>query len=148
MQLAGSGSLIAATALTQAMAKSPSLNRLLCQFAYVYALQVSHTALSNGQLNIGARLARWLLMVHDRIVGDEINLTHEFLAYMLGVRRAGVTEVIQQLETRGLILKRRSSIVIVDRPKLVEAALGSYGKPEAEYDRLFNNAGVHHAVLL
>jgi DNA-binding MarR family transcriptional regulator len=148
MQLAGSGLLIPADALRAAMDASPTLTRHFCRFAYVYALQISHTALTNGQFNIVARLSRWLLMVNDRVDGNEINITHEFLAYMLGVRRAGVTEVIHQLEARGLISKQRSSITIVDREKLIETALGSYGRPEAEYERLFKPTQEVNALLL
>jgi DNA-binding transcriptional regulator YhcF (GntR family) len=75
-------------------------------------------------------------MAHDRVDGDELPLVHEFLALMLGVRRAGVTIAIRSLERRGLIQTERGLITIVDRKGLEEIANASYGVPEAEYRRL------------
>ena len=82
------------------------------------------------------RLARWLLMCHDRLDGDELPLTHEFIAVMLAVRRPGVTEALQMLETEQAIRAERRNIVVLDRRKLEETAGDSYGVPEAEYERL------------
>jgi Crp-like helix-turn-helix protein len=75
-------------------------------------------------------------MAHDRGNGDRIELTHEFLALMLGLRRAGVTEALQALEDRKLISNSRGKITIRNRKGLEKAAKGSYGLPEAEYARL------------
>ena len=91
-----------------------------------------------GRLRSGDCLARWLLMAHDRLDGDELPLIHDFLALMLGVRRAGVTVAIHELEMQGLIEGKRGRIAIIDREGLEEAAAGLYGTPEAEYERLMS----------
>jgi Mn-dependent DtxR family transcriptional regulator len=77
-----------------------------------------------------------MLMAHDRVVGDEISLTHEFIAVMLGTRRPGVTEAVQALSKKGLIRTDRALIIIADREGLLKRAGKLYGVPEAEYDRL------------
>jgi CRP-like cAMP-binding protein len=102
------------------------------------AIQMANTALANSKVKVDARLARWLLMAHDRVDGDQVELTHEFLALMLGVRRAGVTLAIQRLEERKLIRAARGRLTIRNRRGLEEAANGSYGVPEAEYARLMD----------
>jgi hypothetical protein len=78
---------------------------------------------------------------HDRLDGDEIPLTHEFLAFMLGVRRPGVTDALQLLEGKGLIRTSRGRVQIADRAGLVACAGISYGIPEAEYQRLIGDLG-------
>ena len=83
-----------------------------------------------------ARLARWILMAHDRLDGDSLPLTHEFLSLMLGVRRAGVTEALHALATEKLIRSARSEIVVLNRKGLERRAGDSYGVPEAELRRL------------
>jgi CRP-like cAMP-binding protein len=84
-------------------------------------IQTAHTALCNGTCKIEERLARWLLMAHDRLDGDEIPLTHEALSLMLGVRRAGVTLALNLLEQKGVIRLSRGSVEIVDRHGLESA---------------------------
>jgi len=75
-------------------------------------------------------------MAHDRVDGDDLPLTHEFLALMLGVRRAGVTESIGNLEGERMIRARRGRITVIDRGSLETKAAGFYGIPEAEFHRL------------
>ena len=99
-------------------------------------IQTAHTVLAQGRAKLEERLARWLLMSHDRAEGDELPLTHEFLALMLGVRRAGVTMATHLLEGRGVIRATRGQLMVVDRKGLEEIAGGTYGVPEAEYRRL------------
>lgn len=131
IQVEGSGARIAADDLRQAMRKSVSLSRILLNFVNAFLIQTSHTALSNGTANIEQRLARWLLMAQDRLGGKEVPLTHEFLSLMLGVRRAGVTGALNQLDRKGVIRLSRGRIEIVDRDGLINSANGSYGIPEA-----------------
>src|SRR5215470_10180115 len=109
------------------MEKCPRLRACLMRYAYVFAVQAGHTALDNAQGKIEERLARWLLMAHDRLEGDELHLTHEFLAIMLGVRRAGVTTALHQLEKSGLISTKRGCVAVVDRDGLEKGANGLYG---------------------
>jgi len=136
MQVGGSGYRVATEKLGEAMANSSSLRAPLLRFVQVFMIQMGHTALSNNSLLIEQRLARWLAMSHDRLDGDELRLTHEFLGIMIGVRRASVTEAIQILENKRIISARRGAIQVLDRAKLQATAAESYGVPEAEYRRI------------
>jgi CRP-like cAMP-binding protein len=136
VQVEGHGQSMAADALRTAMQDSPSLRLSLLQFVQAFLIQTAHTAAANSRAKVEERLARWLLMGHDRLDGDEIPLTHEFLALMLGVRRAGVTVAFGLLEKRALVSTKRGVIVVDDRAGLEELAGGFYGVPEAEYLRL------------
>ena len=119
------------------MEQSPTLLQCFLRYAHVFAVQSGYTALANARGNIEERLARWLLMTRDRVDDDEMVLTHEFIALMLGVRRAGVTSALQAFESKALIETARSSITVKDRDGLEEHANGLYGAPEAEFERLF-----------
>jgi CRP-like cAMP-binding protein len=99
-------------------------------------VQTAHTAIANAQARLDERLARWLLMAHDRVSGNDVALTHEFLSLMLGVRRAGVTEAIQVLERQNLIRAGRGVITLRNRKRIEKIAGNFYGSPEAEYRRL------------
>ncbi len=136
MQVGGHGLAIRAEMLRDVMESSPSMHRHFLRFLHVLLTQTSHTALANGHAKLEERLSRWLLMCHDRIDGDEMELTHEFMSVMLGVRRAGVTVGTHILEGKGLIRATRGRIIILDREGLEAQAMQSYGIPEDEYDRL------------
>jgi len=136
MQVAGAGYLMPASALMEILNSDLVPRQLFLRYVHCCALQLSHTALSNGRYNVYERLARWLLMVHDRIDGDDLPLTHEFLGIMLGVRRSGVTDQIHLLEGIHAIKPTRGNIRVLDREKLREIASGCYGVPEREYERL------------
>jgi CRP-like cAMP-binding protein len=128
MQVAGDGTRITADKLREAILQSRSLERALLGFVHRFMNQTASTALSNGTATVEERLARWLLMANDRLRGDEVPLTHEFLSLMLGVRRAGVTVALHYLEHRALIRIARKRIVITDRMGLEAAANGTYHK--------------------
>lgn len=136
MQLGGEGQRIASGSLRDAMEASASLRLLLLRYIEFLLTQTAHTVLANTEARLEERLCRWLLMCHDRIDGNILPLTHDFLATMLGVRRAGVTMAIHVLEDRGLIRAERGSIEIHDREGLEIGAGGTYGVAEAEYRRL------------
>lgn len=104
-----------------------------------FSVQLAHTAVSNAVHDVNERLARWLLMCHDRVVGNEIGLTHDFIAVMLAVRRPSVTTSLHTLEGHGFIRSQRGLITIRNRPALEEFAHDAYGKPEAEYRRLMKD---------
>ena len=135
-QVPGSALRMAADDLRTAIRTSSSLHGRLLRYAGAFNVQIAYTALSHGSYTIEERLARWLLMCHDRVDGDDLPLVHEFLSMMLGVRRSGVTIAVQTLEATGMIKATRGHINVRDRAKLEEAAGGSYGVPEAEYRRL------------
>ena len=137
MQLGGAGQRLSAARLRECMDASPTLRTALLNYGHAFLVQASHTALANGRSKLEERLARWLLMAHDRIDGDDLTLTHELLAIMLGVRRPGVTIALNPLVSRGFVQTSRGVISIVDREGLEAAANGAYGAPEAEFRRLF-----------
>jgi CRP-like cAMP-binding protein len=126
MQAAGQGQCMRANDLRNAMEKSRTLHSSMLRYAQAFLNQTTKTAVANGRFKIEERLARWLLMAHDRVGSPELPLTHEFLAMMLGVRRPGVTVACQQLEREGVIARRRGRIVICNREKLEKMSDGTY----------------------
>jgi len=136
VQLSGEALSINREALCAVLNESSALRRLMLRYVHTTIIQVTQTAYAHASLNLEGRLARWLLMCHDRSDGDELVLTHEFLSMMLGVQRAGVTLAIQNLEGAGHIRAKRRRIEVRDRDKLLELTSGSYGTPETEYARL------------
>jgi CRP-like cAMP-binding protein len=140
MQIAGSGHRIPAASFVEALKKSPSLNRLMLKSAQAFMVQTAHTALANGRAKLEQRLARWLLMAHDRLDTDAVPLTHEFLAVMLGVRRAGVTVALHSFEQRDFISMRRGQLTLINRAGIEQVAGSFYGMPEAELKRLMSEA--------
>jgi CRP-like cAMP-binding protein len=136
VQVRGEAHRIGARDLREAMQASAALQSFLLKFVQVFMVQTAHTAIANARAKLDQRLARWLLMAHDRVPGNTLPLTHEFMALMLGVRRAGVTVALQALESRGLIDAGRGAVTVLDR-KGIEASAGAcYGVPEADYKRL------------
>ena len=123
-----------------ALDENEPLRRVVLLYSQAQSVQLAFTALANGRHTIDERLARWLLMCHDRLDSDVLPVTHEFLALMLGVQRSGATLAVQILEGQHLIRARRGRITILDRPALLDLADGSYGTAEAEYARLIGGA--------
>jgi CRP-like cAMP-binding protein len=138
MQIGGSGHRIPQEVLCSTLAASESLRALFLKSAQGFMIQTAHTALANGRAKLEQRLARWLLMAHDRLTSDAVPLTHEFLAVMLGVRRAGVTVAIHGFERRGLVTTRRGQLTLVNRHGIEQIAGSFYGTPEAELRRLLD----------
>jgi CRP-like cAMP-binding protein len=136
VQVPGAGHCVDPAKLREAAGASHTLRTVLLKFVQAFGMQITQTAISNAQSALQARLARWLLMAHDRVEDDRIPLTHELLSLMLGVRRAGVTEALHALGERGLISHQRGEIVIQDRKGMRRAAGDAYGVAEAEYRRL------------
>lgn len=136
METDGTALRMQSTQVVQAMRTSESLASLLLRYAHVFMIQIASTVLADGRYGIQERTARWLLMSQDRMGGDELPLTHEFLSLMLGVRRASVTDALHALEGEGAIKATRARIQVRDRRKLEAIAGHSYGLPEAEYERV------------
>jgi CRP-like cAMP-binding protein len=137
VQVAGDGHQISSEKFRAALDQSRSLHGLCLKYVQAFMAQTAHTAIANARARLPERLARWILMAHDRIAGDRLALTHEFLALMLAVRRAGVTEAVHALVSRELIEAARGEIVVHNRKGLEKIAGHFYGVPEAEYRRLF-----------
>ncbi len=137
VQGAGSALRITMQALREELLASPRLQRRLKRYVYVLLMQLSQNAACGHFHALEPRLARWLLMTHDRAHADHFHLTHQYLANMLGVRRSGVTIAAGALQLRGLIRYSRGEISILDRPRLEAAACECYGQMLADYSRQF-----------
>jgi CRP-like cAMP-binding protein len=141
VQLAGAAYRLPADQLRSALLQSATLRPFLLRYVQALFVHTSYTALVNARSKLEERLARWLLMCGDRVAGDRLTITHEFLAIMLGVRRPGVTVALQILEGKGLIRANRGEIILRDRNGLIDLADGAYSEPEGEYQRLFGEVG-------
>jgi len=113
-----------------------SLQSLLLRYTQALYAQTSQTAACNALHQLDERLARWLLLVCDRVESNELRLTQEFISQMLAVRRAGVTEAANRLQTAGLIRYIRGRITILNRQGLEAASCPCYGIIKGEYDRV------------
>ena len=135
-QIEGRCLAMAADDFSKVIMQGPNLKTFAIRFARALSMQVSYTALANGKFDVAQRLARWLLMIQDRVPHNPFHLTHEYLALMLGVRRPTVTDTLHILEGDRLIRASRNQIEIRDRKGLARLAGEIYGDPEREYLRL------------
>ncbi len=131
VQLAGTAHRIPATALRAALSDTPTLRDRLFLSLETMMAQVSQTAACNSRHTLPERCSRWLLLAHDRIDGDELQLTQEFLSIMLAVRRSGVTVAVGTLQSAGIIRTGRGRITIMDRAKLEAGACECYSRVQA-----------------
>jgi CRP-like cAMP-binding protein len=127
---------LSAAAFREELEHLPTLRPLLLRYALAFHEQVTHTAACNGRHALAQRLARWLLLVHDRADSDEFPVTQEFLATMLCVHRPSVTLAAQQFQQAGYIHYRSGHMAITDRPGLEAAACECYGTVRRQFDRL------------
>ncbi len=136
VQGAGPALRMSATAFTKAHGRSPALRRELGHYVYVLMCQLAQSAACTRFHVVEARLARWLLMTHDRAHCDRFHVTHAFLAWMLGVRRPGVTAAANMLQKRNLISYRRGNVTVLDRRRLQAAACACYEADTNVYERM------------
>jgi CRP-like cAMP-binding protein len=135
-QIPGDAARLPAPVFREAMARDGTLTGLVLRYAQALLEQTSQSVACNRRHTVDERCARWLLMTCDRVGADQFPLTQEFLAFMLGVRRAGVTVAAGMLQQAGLIRYSRGRITILDRARLEEASCECYHATKQTSDRL------------
>jgi CRP-like cAMP-binding protein len=136
VQGAGPALRIRAAELKTAFDHSATLRALLLRYMLALHLQITQTAACNGRHDLEERLARWLLLAHDRAESDRFPMTQEFIAMMLGVRRAGVSVAASILQKAGVIGYKHGCITVLDRSGLEDAACECYGTVQRQFERL------------
>ena len=134
VQGSGSALRIGTKAFRSELARSSALQRQMNRYLYVLMAQLATSAACLRFHLIGPRLARWLLMTQDRAHADTFHVTQEFLAYMLGVRRVGITAAAGALQRLGLIEYKRGEMTVLDRHGLEHAACTCYAADRRSYD--------------
>lgn len=137
VQIPGAALRMSSEVLRREVVPGSPLHALLHRYTQALMVQMAQGVVCNRLHPIDARCARWLLQTHDRVPGNEFPLTQEFLAQMLGARRAAVNEVAGELQQAGLIRYTRGSITVVDRQGLEEVACECYAIIRDVYDRVF-----------
>lgn len=136
VQVAGTASRITAARFCKAAGESPAIRDTIVRYGEMLLIQVQQTAACNALHDVEERLSRWLLQARDRVDGNTIRLTHEFLSQMLGVRRPTVTVVARMLQDAGLIRYHRGHIEIVDRQGLEARACECYAVIRRQIDKV------------
>lgn len=139
VQMAGSALRMPADVLRIETVRDPLLMDLLLRYVQALFAQVSQSVACNSQHSVRERMARWLLMAHDAAGSDELTLSHELLATMLGVRRAGITVALGHVKKAGLIDTKRGRIVILNRRGLEASACACYRTVMTQYNRLLGS---------
>jgi CRP-like cAMP-binding protein len=141
VQLPGHALRMRADVLREEFKKGKHLQDLLLRYTQAFIIQIAQTAACNRAHPLEGRIARWLLSCQDRVQSNELNLTHEFIATMLGTRRAGVTEAAGKFQDEGVIRYRRGHVRILDRQKLESASCECYSIVKKEFNRLLGGKG-------
>jgi CRP-like cAMP-binding protein len=136
VQSAGQGLRLKAEILEDEFDKAGPVLHLLLRYTQALITQMSQTAVCNRHHSLDQQLCRWLLLSLDRLRGNELIMTQELIANMLGVRREGVTEAALRLQRVGLIRYTRGHITVLDRPGLERRTCECYAAVKKEYDRL------------
>ncbi len=136
VQGAGSGFRMKAKAMLDEFKRGGEFQHLLLRYTQALITQISQTAVCNRLHTVEQRLCRWLLMTHDLTQSDELQMTHEFISHMLGVRREGVTMAAQRLQEMGMISYVRGHIRILDRKQLLAQVCECYQVVQDEHRRL------------
>ncbi|HEY3077276.1 MAG TPA: Crp/Fnr family transcriptional regulator [Burkholderiales bacterium] len=141
VQSAGHGYRLRASVLKKEFERGGALQHLLLRYTQALITQMTQTAVCNRHHSVDQQLCRWLLLTLDRLPGNQLVMTQELIANMLGVRREGVTEAAGKLQEAGLIEYSRGKITVVDRDKLEQRVCECYAVVKREYDRLLRAPG-------
>ena len=136
VQSAGEGYRLPASVMKAEFIKGGDLQHILLRYTQALITQMAQTAVCNRHHSVEQQLCRWLLLSMDRLPTNELTMTQELIANMLGVRREGVTEAAGKLQAAGLIHYSRGKITVLDRPKLEVQVCECYAVVKREYDRL------------
>ena len=136
VQSAGHAYRLKAQLLKDEFNRGGPVQRLLLRYTQALITQMAQTAVCNRHHSVEQQLCRWLLLSLDRLATDELTMTQELIANMLGVRREGVTDAAGKLQREGLINYSRGRITVLDRPKLEKRSCECYQVVKAEFDRL------------
>ena len=136
VQSAGEGFMLSSELMTKEFERAGPVMHLLLRYTQALITQMSQTAVCNRHHSLDQQLCRWLLLSMDRLPGDELVMTQELIANMLGVRREGVTEGAMKLQKAGLIQYARGHITVLDRPGLEQRTCECYAVVKKEYERL------------
>jgi CRP-like cAMP-binding protein len=139
VQSAGYGYRLKAATLKREFALGGQVQHLALRFTQALITQMAQTAVCNRHHAVDQQLCRWLLLSLDRLQSNELMMTQELIANMLGVRREGVTAAASKLQAAGLIHYSRGKIIVLDRPRLEQRVCECYGVVKKEYDRLLQN---------
>jgi CRP-like cAMP-binding protein len=136
VQSAGSAYRLAGASMKEEFSRSGSLQNLLLRYTQALLTQMAQTAVCNRHHSLDQQLCRWLLLSIDRLPSNELKMTQELIANMLGVRREGVTEAAGNLQNAGLIRYSRGRITVLDRARLEQRVCECYAVVKKEFDRL------------
>jgi CRP-like cAMP-binding protein len=134
VQAAGRAIRVRAEKVREEFQRGGTLQRALLRYTHALMTQISQSVVCNARHPVEGRLARWLLMYHDRLDSDEFELTHEFMANMLGVRRPSISEIANRLQQMGYIRYQRGHVVILDREGLERFACECYPVVKEKFD--------------
>jgi CRP-like cAMP-binding protein len=146
VQSAGSAYRLAGAVMQKEFERAGALQNVLLRYTQALLTQMAQTAVCNRHHSIDQQLCRWLLLSLDRLPGNQLSMTQELIANMLGVRREGVTEAAGNLQAAGLIRYSRGRITVLDREKLESRVCECYGVVKKEFDRLLPNLAARNAA--
>ncbi len=144
VQVAGQAVRMKASVLRDEFKRGGKLQDLLLRYTQAHLVQIAQTSVCNRLHALEARLSRWLLMIHNRVDGDEFPLTQDIISMMLGAQRTGVTEAAGGLQKKGIIRYSRGRITVLDRRELEETSCECYWIVREEYERLTGTRSFLH----
>ena len=147
VQTAGSGYRLKSQLMLEEFNRAGAMQKLLLRYTQALITQISQTAVCNRHHSVEQQLCRWLLLTLDRLPSNELTMTQELIASMLGVRREGITETAGNLQRSGLISYRRGHITVINRAGLETHTCECYSVVKKEFHRLLSDAGTAYILM-